>query len=203
MERERWYEESAISQRSKKESKFYAAFKVIGIIFFILFGIQFFMSFPYISNVVSVSSEELPTTGKVLFIVMWVGLTIGIFCIGLAFFLIKNRFNVSYDYIYVEDEIRFTKVFNGRRRKFLTTVNMDQILKIGYCDKPSYEATLRGNRGKKPKILTPNKQPSEEKMFIYLVVSTSIERRIYVLECKKELLEFLVLGAGRTKLERE
>ena len=201
MEREKFYEESAISTRSEKEKKLYTVFKVAAIVFFVFFGIQFFMSFPYIGNVVA--NENVTTSGKALFIVMWVGLTLTWLLIGFLLFKLKNRFNVSYDYTFVEDEIRFTKVFNGKRRKFITTVTMDQILKIGYCDKPSFEAALRGNKGKKPKILTPNKEPDEEKMFIYLIVNTSLERRIYVLECRKLLLEYLVFAAGRTKLERE
>ncbi len=201
MERDRLYEESAISLRSEKESKYYTLFKVIAIVIFVIGGFQLFMSFPYIQN--TVTNAELTTMEKVMFCIMWFALTAAILLIGLFFFLLKNRFNISYDYSFVEDEIRFTKVFNGKKRKFLTTVTMDNVLKIGYCDKPSYEATLRGLGGKKPKILTPNKDPEDGKMFIYLLVSTSLEKRVYVLECRQKLLEYLVLGAGRTKLERE
>lgn len=201
MEREKLYEESAISKRSERESKIYKVFLVVSYIFFGLCVFQLFFAFPYISN--TLANENLTSLGKALFIILWVGLTAGLFLIGLLLFKLKNRFNVSYDYTYVDDEIRFTKVFNGRRRKFLATVTMDQILKIGYCEKPSFQDALRGLKGKKPKVLTPNKEPEEGKDFIYLVVNTPSERRIYVLECRKEMLEYLVFAAGRTKWERE
>ncbi len=201
MEREKLYEESAISKRSVRESKLYTVFLVTSVIFFIAGGIQFFLSFNYIFQ--TVNNENLTTVGKALFIGMWVGIDIVLLLIGFLLFKLKNRFNVSYDYTYVDDEIRFTKVFNGRKRKPLATFTMEQILKIGYCDKPSYENALRGLKGKKPRILTPNKEPEEGKEFIYLVVNSQVGRSVYVLECRKEMLEYLVFAAGRTKLERE
>ena len=197
MQRDKLYEESAVSTRSEKESKFYTVFLVMAMIFFVIGGIMLVFTYSQITNVLA--NTVLNTNGKVLYIVGWVALLAVFFLIGLAFFLIKNRFNVSYDYTYVDDEVRFTKVFNGRRRKFITTVTMENILRIGYCDKPSYENALRELRGKKPRVLTPNKTPAEDKIFIYLLVNTSMERKLYVIECRKEMLEYLVFAAGRNK----
>ena len=201
MQRDKLYEESAVSARSQTESKIYTTFFVMAMIFFVIAGILLFFTYPQITNVLA--SEVLNTNGKVLYIVGWVVLVAAFVLIGLLFFFIKNRFNVSYDYTYVDDEVRFTKVFNGRRRKYITTVTMDNLLRIGYCEKPSYQNALRELRGKKPKILTPNKTPAEDKMMIYLLANTSLERKVYVLECRKEMLEYLVLAAGINKLERE
>ncbi len=201
MQRDKLYEESAVSTRSKSESKIYTTFFVVAMIFFVIAAILLFFSFNDIVGVVN--NEKATTLDKALFIVMRIGLVLALALIGLLFFLLKNRFNVSYDYIYVDDEVRFTKVFNGRRRKYIATVTMDNLLRIGYCEKPSYQNALRELRGKKPKILTPNKTPAEDKMMIYLLANTSLERRVYVLECRKEMLEYLVLAAGINKLERE
>ena len=197
MQRDKLYEESAISTRSEKESKFYTVFFVMAMIFFVIGGIMLVFTYSQITSVLG--NTVLNTNGKVLYIVGWVALLAVFFLIGLAFFLLKNRFNVSYDYTYVDDEVRLTKVFNGRRRKYIATVTMENLLRIGYCDKPSYENALRELRGKKPRILTPNKAPAEEKFFIYLLVNTSMERKIYVLECRKEMLEYFVFAAGRNK----
>ena len=197
MQKDKLYEESAVSKRSERESKFYTAFFVLAMIFFAAAAIVLFFSFNDIANVVN--NDQLSTASKVLFVVTRIGLVVAFALIGLLFFLLKNRFNVSYDYIYVDDEVRFTKVFNGRRRKFITTVTMENILRIGYCDKPSYENALRELRGKKPRVLTPNKTPAEDKIFIYLLVNTSMERKLYVIECRKEMLEYLVFAAGRNK----
>lgn len=200
MEREKLYEESAISTRSAREKKLYTVFQVAAIILFVIFGIQLFLSYPYISNTVT---SGVSTRVKVVFVIMWVATTVVFFLAGFFLLRVRNRFNVSYDYTYVDDELRFTKVFNGKRRKFITKITMDQVLKIGYCDKPSFNEALRSLKGKKPTVLSPNKTPEEGKDFIYLVVNTSIERRIYVLECRKIMLEHIVFAAGRNKWERE
>ncbi len=197
MQRDKLYEESAVSKRSQKESKLYTAFFVMAMIFFVLAAILLFFSFNDIVNVVN--NEKASSTEKALYIVIRIGFVVSLVLIGLLFFLLKNRFNVSYDYIYVDDEVRFTKVFNGKRRKYITTVTMENLLRIGYCDKPSYQNALRELRGKKPCILTPNKTPAEEKFFVYLLVNTSMERKMYVIECRKEMLEYLVFAAGRNK----
>lgn len=197
MQRDKFYEESAISNRSQKESKLYTAFFVLAMIFFVIGAILLFFSFNDILNVAN--DAQLTGLGKALFIIIRIGLVLSFVFIGLLFFLLKNRFNVSYDYIYVEDEVRFTKVFNGRRRKYITTVTMENLLRIGYCDKPSYENALRELKGKKPIVLTPNRTPAEEKFFVYLLVHTSFERKLYVIECRKEMLEYLVFAAGRNK----
>ncbi len=197
MQRDKFYEESAVSNRSKRESKLYTAFLVVAVFFFIIGGIMVFFSYSQISN--TLKSTVLNTNGKVVYIVGWIAMLVMDLIIGIVLFRLKNRFNVSYDYTYVDDEVRFTKVFNGRRRKHIATVTMDNLLRIGYCDKPSYENALRELRGRKPNILTPNKTPAEEKFRIYLLVNTSFERKIYVLECRKEMLEYLVFAAGRNK----
>ena len=62
---------------------------------------------------------------------------------------------------------------------------------------------MAGLQGKKAVPLTPNNEPAEGKIFIYLLYSSSIEKRVYVLECRKELLEYLVFAAGRNKFERQ
>ena len=76
------------------------------------------------------------------------------------------------------------------------------MLKIGYADKDSFQRTLEGIRNKKAVYFTPNKEPAEGKMFIYILYSTSIEKTLYVLECRQQLLEFIVMAAGINKFER-
>ena len=89
MQRDKLYEESAISNRSQKESKLYTAFFVIAMIFFVFSGILAFFTFSQISNVVN--STVLNTNGKVLYIVGWVLMLAVSVLIGLLFFLLKNR----------------------------------------------------------------------------------------------------------------
>ena len=92
-------------------------------------------------------------------------------------------------------------MFNGKSRKLLLIIKIDQLLKIGFYESESYSRTLAGQRGKKAVFLTPNKHPCEEKEFIYLLYSSTIEKTLYVLECRRVMLEFLVRAAGRNKFE--
>ncbi len=194
------YEESAGSTRAAKESKLYTLFKVFAIIFFVLAGIVALTFFMTILDYILVNFES--ALARLIQTLPWVFLMLLFGGTGLVFWFLKNRFNVGYDYIFVQDELRITKVFNGKKRKFLTTIHADQILKLGWADRDSYEDTLRGLGNKKPKIFTPNRAPAEGKEFIYIFVSGSIEKSLYVIECRQTLLEYLVYAAGRNKLEQ-
>ena len=193
-----WYEESAGSQNEKKEKRWYTAFQVLGIVCFVFTGFGAILSFSVIPNIIG-STSGLQRVISILVWVLGVAFTAGF---GVLFFRMRRRFNQSYDYIFVEDELRITRVFNGRRRKHLCTLKADSILKIGYCESDSFERTLAGISGK-PYFYTPNTEPAEEKTFIYILYSDSIGKRMYVIECRQMMLEYLVRAAGRTKFERQ
>ena len=96
---------------------------------------------------------------------------------------------------YAEIEVGAEVVSSGLSHYFPADV------KIGYVESASFDRTIAGMQGKKPVLLTPNREPAEGKMFIYLLYSSSVEKKVYVLECRKELLEYLVFAAGRNKFE--
>ena len=77
------------------------------------------------------------------------------------------------------------------------------MLKIGYVERDSFRRTLEGVRDKKAVYLTPNREPAEGKMFIYILYSSSIEKTLYVMECRQQMLEYIVLAAGRSKFETQ
>lgn len=195
--KEAFYEESAVCAKSKKEATIYRIFQIAGIVMFVIAGLWLSFSFGYISNVV----EGTSGTERAFYIIWWFLVPALFIGAGVVAFLFRKRFNVSYDYTFVEDELRITKVFNGKKRKYMTTLKADQILKIGWCDKDSFERTRQGMG--KPKILSSNKEPMDEKDFIYILYSSSIEKTLYVLECRQLMLEFIVRAAGRNKLERD
>ena len=202
MPRDGFYEESAISARSDTESKLYNVFRITGIIFMV-FGVVFGLIFSFPQIVSVLGDEELTNIGKIIYIVEWFLMLVFIVGIGVIFWFVKNRFNISYDYTFVEDELRITKVFGGRRRKFITTLKADRILQIGWVDSDAYDRALHGLSGKKPKLCTPNKEPLEGKEWIYVITSSSIEKSMYIIECRRQLLENLVFAAGRNKLEKK
>lgn len=195
------YEESATSTRAGAERRFYTVFLVFSILFFVVAGIIAFFSTSMIPSILG--SDVFTTLEKVFDILTWIVPILLLIGAGILFWFIKRRFNVSFDYSFVEDELRVTKVYNGKSRRYVTTITADNILKIGWVEKPSFVDTLRGVQGQKAKYLTPNKSPAEEKEFIYLLVSGPLQKTLYVIECRRELLEYLVKAAGVRKLERE
>ena len=194
------YEESASSLRAEREAKTYKLFFILSLVvvvigvFVLIFALNIVPGFFF--------DKEMNTPTRIVGTVMWVGLVGSVFGMAFAFWKLKNRFNQSYDYLFVEDELRITRVLNGRKRKFIITIKSDEILKIGWVEKDSFEDTLRGMQGKKPRIMTPNREPAEGKEFIYILVSILGEKTMYVIECRQQMLEYLVAVAGRTKLER-
>lgn len=195
--KEAFYEESAKCAREKREAKIYLVFSVFAVVSFVIAGIHALFSLTYVSVLIA----ETEGLSRVIALVQWFGLLVMLIVIGLVFFLLRKRFNVSYDYIFVEDELRVSKVFNGKKRKHILTLKGDQILKIGMCDKDSFERTCAGLPKKAIRFLTPNQEPCEGKSFYYILYSTSIEKAVYVIEAREMMLNYLVFAAGRNKLE--
>ena len=200
MQQNMLYEESAISTRSAREQKIWKTLHVLQWVFIVLSGISAMMLLLLVPNAIEVSKGNVPSL--VFSLVTLIGGFLMLVLIAVIFWRFKLRYNVSYDYVFVEDELRVSKVFNGRKRKFLHNLKTDSMLKIGYCSRPSFESTIRGYDKKKGvKLLTPNDEPADDKDFIYIVYSTSIEKTVYVIECRQTMLEYLVRVAGRNKFE--
>ncbi|MBO5046145.1 MAG: hypothetical protein J6C93_04665 [Clostridia bacterium] len=194
--KEAFYEESANARKGATEAKKYTVLHVIGVICFVVAVMHGLFSFTYVPMIIN----ETSGVGLALSLVWWFGLLAMFVFLGFIMFRWKRKYNLSYDYIFVEDELRISKVFNGKKRKHLITIKADQILRMGKCESDAYERTRAGIE-KKPIFCTSNVEPAEDKMFIYIVVSNSVGKSIYVLECRLTMLEFLVRAAGRNKLE--
>lgn len=197
--REAFYEESAISARSQSEIKLYTTFKVFAFIFFVAGGLLA----TFAATIVAGATDQTSGAELAFALIEYFGLIALLIGAGLIFWFLKNRFNVSYDYTFVEDELRITKVFNGKRRKHLIALKADHILQIGWVESDAFRRQLAGMQGKKPKVMTSNREPMEGKELYYILYSSSIEKSLYVIEARQPMLEYLVRAAGRNKLERK
>lgn len=203
--REAYYEESAVSSRSVQEARLYNVFKVVAILLFV--GVGFFLSGAaaivpgILASTKNADTGEVNVAARVVGFVEYFGFAALMLCAGIILFRMKNRFNRSFDYTFVEDELRVAKVFNGKRRKFYKTLKADQMLKIGRCDGEGdgFERTCAGMDRKRIILLTPNKTPCENKEFFYILYSSTIEKNVYVVEARKELIDYIVRAAGRNK----
>lgn len=203
--KEAFYEESASSLRSVSEAKMYTVFKVLAIVMFLGAALILSFAFTYIPFILAATVDEatgaVNTGARIFNIVAYILFFLLVGGASALFWLFKNRFNVSYDYIFVEDELRVSKVFNGVKRKFFRRLKCDMMLKIGKCENDSFVRTTAGMTRKQVVYLTPNREPREGREFFYILYSSSAEKTVYVLESKTELIEYIVRAAGRNKWE--
>lgn len=203
------YEESAVNSNAKKGEKRY---KILNTISWIVGLFALISAFAFIMQLIGVlstlnfkpSSEEEKTaldmtrslaflTGMSLF--FWGG-------IWLVLFSWKKRVNVSYDYIFVSGELRISKVFNVNKRKFLYRISSEEIIKLGDVDNGNYDR-IRSDPNTKEIVCTPNSEAAEGKFFLYVHATSPAGKRLYILECREELLVNILRFVQRGTLESE
>lgn len=202
--KEAFYEESASSLRSVSEAKMYTVFKVLAIVMFVGAALIVSFAFNYVPFILAATVDEagaVNVAARIFNIAAYFVFFALVAGSAAIFWLFKNRFNVSYDYIFVEDELRVSKVFNGVKRKFFRRLKCDMMLKLGKCENDSFVRTTAGMTKKQVVYLTPNREPREGREFFYILYSSSAEKTVYILECKTELIEYIVRAAGRNKWE--
>ena len=191
------YEESAVNANKQKGEKRY---KIISIITMILGILSIILLIMFVSNVFNFfmvkkttpSAEDVELYKEGLAYVtgnMFVFGFLTFFFGSTWFFLrqVKKRINVSYDYTFVSGELRIAKVFNVNRRKFLYRISPENVLQVGDMDSDSYER-LRLDPGIKQIVCTPNYTPQEGKFFLYIQTAENTGRKLYLLECREEML---------------
>lgn len=199
MPRDALYEESAQPVNGDKQKRWYTAFYVLGILFLIVTVFHAFLCVLMLPTVITtVKGAALAYS-----LIMWLLPLVLLGLTAFLFFRMRLRFNQSFDYLFVQDELRITKVFNGKKRKHIVTLDADHVLQIGYCEGATFERTYAGLNGQKPKFMTPNRDPAEGKEFIHILYSSSAGKSLYILECRKDMLEYLVPVVGRNKFVRE
>ncbi len=198
------YEESAVNANAAKGEKRYKIlnlftwfFGVLALIFAILFVIGL-VSFLMAMSAMK-AEDRAAAIGSLIFYFMMITLFGGPW---LACFLMKRKINVSFDYTFVSGELRISKVFNVNRRKFLYRIDAESIQKMGDTDSPSFDRVISDPSVKKI-VCTPNAEPSGGKFFLYIVTSESGGRRVYILECREELLINILKFVKRGILESD
>ena len=208
------YEESAVNQKSKKAEKKY---KILNVISWIVFALGIFcalifftLCLPYfLTSMDSAPPEDVSVEdwqgqiaggrGMGIFIIMQF---VFFALVWVMLYMLKKRVNISYDYTFVSGELRIAKVFNINRRKLVVRIDAAEILQLGDVDNESYDR-LRADPGIKQEVVTPNEEPSEGKFFMYVLIGGSNGRKMYVLECREELLVNILKFAKRGTLESD
>lgn len=112
----------------------------------------------------------------------------------------KKRVNVSYDYTFVSGELRIAKVFNINRRKLVVRIDSAEILQLGDVDNESYDR-LRADPGVKQEIVIAQSGACGREIFPVRSVGGNNGRKMYILECREELLVNILKFVKRGTLE--
>ena len=181
------YEEASLPKNAKRASMIYKIFHVSSIFFYVfgailgVFGLLTAISIPnLIFNLIMAASQ----------------IAFG-FLLGWA----KKRFNVSYDYCFVSGELRISKVININKRKLVARFETEDMLQIGDVDSTSYER-LKSDPMTKTVICTSNVDASDGKFFLYILANYD-GKKLFVLECREELLVNIMKVAKRSVLDRD
>lgn len=182
-----FYEESSIARDSIKESRKYKILSIISAVFLTL-GI--------IAIIFGISFIPLDATW-----ILW-----GFFCawLFLAWFLFKKwkqRYNVSYDYCFVSGELRISKVINVNKRRLVARFEGEDFIQIGDADNPSYER-FRQDPTIKTVFCTSNDEAADGKFFMYILANYN-GKKLFVLECREELLMHILKFVKRSTLESD
>lgn len=183
------YEECAVNQNASRGEKLY---KILNVAYYfclivaIVSGISALMNVPLGTADSSAEGQQAYAFAQsmffisLLFFVPMTSSTIGLY-------LLKKRVNINYDYTFVTGELRIVKVFNVNKRKLVTKIASENILQLGDVDSESFNRLVADPTNKQV-ICTQNGTPRTGKFFLYIHVSEPAGKRLYILECREELL---------------
>lgn len=181
------YEESSQPKNGKKGATIYKILQIASVFFYILgaflavFGLLTAISIP-----------------NLIFNLILAATQIGF---GVLFGWFKKRFNVSYDYCFVSGELRISKVINVNKRKLVARFETEDMLQLGDVDSSSFER-LKSDPTTKTVICTSNDEAGEGKFFLYILANYN-GKKLFVLECREELLVNIMKMAKRGVLDRD
>ncbi len=182
-----FYEESSITSDTVKAAKKYKIIHIISNVFLALgiLGIIFGISF-------------VPMNAAWI---AWGFLCSWFFLAWFLLYRMKQRYNVNYDYSFVSGELRIAKVININKRRLVTRISGDNIIQIGDVENTAFEG-LRADPTTKTVYCTSNIEPTEGKFFMYILASDN-GKKLYILECREELLMHIMRFVKRSVLESD
>lgn len=184
-----FYEESSIANNLKKKQRKY---KVINFFSWLCLVIAVLM----LLFIFYVPIDE-GYGGIIYFLIQ------SLFFFGMWFLLRKWKMNVnvSYDYSFVSGELRISKVISMNKRKLVARFDCAEIIQVGDSDSPAYDR-FSSTPGVKTVFCTSNTEAAEGKFFMYIYIEYD-GKKLFVLECREELLANMLKFMKRTALDHD
>jgi hypothetical protein len=181
------YEESSKAKNETKKQKRYAVLNVFSYIFLVL---AIMATFAFVLYIADIGFMFFFGSGALSFWGFW-----------FVFYKWKNITNVAYDYFLVSDELRISKVVNTSKRRLVARFSTEDIIQVGDADAPSFDR-FKADPNVKTVICTSNEEATDGKFFMYILAEYN-GRKLFVLECREELLINLMKVTKRTALDRD
>ena len=187
-----FYEESARNLNERKQKNYFKICHIAQIVFIVIACVWAWFGF----NFIPFNKEEIPSW--ILFFMLLTTFIVA----AVAMSTLKKRFNISYDYICVEGEIRIAKVLNQKKRRLVARIDPMAIIQVGDMESESY-TQLRALPGLKEVVCTPNYTAAEGKFFLYVYAQLEGAKKLFLLECREALLINIMQYLRRDVLDRE
>ena len=145
----------------------------------------------FLTNVVGVN----PETGSMVFV--WQGLVMALLFGGAAFLLWRasDHCRVEYDYTFTNGNLDVSRVLNNKRRKYLTALEMKDVIRCGPAAGPAFAKTLN-----EPDIKRHNWFVNREANLYYFYFQRKGVKHMIVLELTQEMVDMI---RSRNYLPRE
>ena len=187
-----YYEETTTLRNYKSERNKHVILNILSIMAFVcavVFAMLIFYNFDW-------------RFGSLILNIAILLLILGFFIAsGILLAILKNKFCVEYDYIFLNGAINIDKVIKGAKRKSQIEFMTSNILKIGkFCSDEYYKTTSDNTIG--IKVFTSNDEPIENKDFYYILIARGSEKTICVIECTKQFIINLVKFSNKTVVEK-
>ncbi len=180
------YEESSIASNAKKDARKYKLIQIVS---------NVFLAIGIILMVIGISIIPFKD------LIGWTLFCLWFFVVWFVLYKFKSRFNVNFDYTFVSGELRIAKVINTSKRKFITRLQPDDIVQLGDVENTAF-AGFQADPNIKNVYCTSNVEAAEGKFFMYVLANDN-GRKLYVLECREELLLHMMRFVKRTALESD
>ena len=127
-----------------------------------------------------------PETGGIAF--SWINLLLTLACGGAAFGLwrLSDNCRVEYDYTFTNGNLDVSRVLNNRRRKYLTALEMKDVIRCGPAAGPAFMKTLN-----EPGIKRHNWFVNREANLYFFYFQRKNVKHVIVLELTDEMVQMI------------
>ena len=175
---------------ARKKQGAYTLLYMVCWVFLVLFGLIAAFS---LANIISADQQ----TGSISF--SWQALLMTLAFGGAAFLLWRHKdaCRLEYDYTFTNGTLDVSRVYNNRRRRYLTALEMKDVIRCGPAAGPAFAKTLN-----EPDIKRHNWFLNREANLYFFYFVKKGQKHVIILELHQEMIE-MIRSSKRNYLPRD